>query len=68
MKKAATAMVFLTGFTAGMIFTGFTAGMIFTGYKIAKFALETDQIREGVANYVADRVSNVVFTNGNRKG
>lgn len=51
-----------------MVFlTGFTAGMIFTGYKIAKFALETDQIREGVANYVADRVSNVVFTNGERK-
>lgn len=58
MKKAATAMVFLTGFTAGMIFTG---------YKIVKIAIETDQIREGVANYVADRVSNIVFTNGDRK-
>ena len=58
MKKAATAMVFVTGFTAGMIFTG---------YKIVKFAIETDQIREGMANYVADRVSNVVFTNGKRK-
>ena len=58
MKKAAAAMVFVTGFTAGMIFTG---------YKIVKFAIETDQIREGVANYVADRVSNVVFTNGDRK-
>lgn len=58
MKKAATAMAFLTGFTAGMIFTG---------YKIVKFAIETDQIREGVANYVADRVSNIVFTNGDRK-
>ena len=58
MKKAATTVVFLTGFTAGMIFTG---------YKIVKFAIETDQIREGVANYVADRVSNVVFTNRDRK-
>lgn len=58
MKKAAAAMVFVTGFTAGMIFTG---------YKIVKFAIETDQIREGVANYVADRVSNIVFTNGDRK-
>lgn len=58
MKKAATAMVFLTGFTAGMIFTG---------YKIAKFALETDQIRDGVVNYMADRVNDVVFTNGKRK-
>lgn len=58
MKKASTTMVFLTGFTAGMIFTG---------YKIVKFAIETDQIREGVANYVADRVSNIVFTNGDRK-
>lgn len=58
MKKAAATMVFVTGFTAGMIFTG---------YKIVKFAIETDQIREGVANYVADRVSNIVFTNGDRK-
>ena len=58
MKKAAAAIVFVTGFTAGMIFTG---------YKIVKFAIETDQIREGVANYVADRVSNVVFTNRDRK-
>lgn len=58
MKKAAAAMVFVTGFTAGMIFTG---------YKIVKFAIETDQIREGVANYVEDRVSNIVFTNGDRK-
>lgn len=58
MKKAAAAMVFVTGFTAGMIFTG---------YKIVKFAIETDQIREGVANYIADRVSNIVFTNGDRK-
>lgn len=58
MKKAAAAMVFVTGFTTGMIFTG---------YKIVKFAIETDQIREGVANYVADRVSNIMFTNGDRK-
>ena len=58
MKKATTAMVFLTGFTAGMIFTG---------YKIVKFAIETDQIRDGVVNYMADRVNDVVFTNGKRK-
>ena len=59
MKKATTILVFTTGFTAGAIFTS---------YKMIKFALETDQIREGIVDYFADKVNNIVFTNDAKRG